>query len=254
MSSTRRLLAFPASTGPPPMSPPRRASASLMSTSRCCRRSAKPLWRSLTAVVVLTMSLLCSLAPKKLKPIPPVRAPPPRGCPCSLGSGFSYPLQIFSSTAVLPLEVVARMSMLNPCPLGASLRGLARLRHTPSPWYAWLRISIFCCPHLCLTCPYAQVSAHRAFNYENIVGFDNVFQLDSTIKPYNTYAMLAHTSRFRILATFAIEDTGPSGAGPYSVEFAVLNYQQMAQVSASSGFSWEQQNSQGTSEQCNSGR
>lgn len=88
--------------------------------------------------------------------------------------------------------------------------------------------------------PLENVTASRAFNYENMVGKDNTFTSSIEVVKGHTYAALLAKQEIRALFVFRVDNYERSG--PATISYAVKQYGIIQSVQESPGFSWNATN------------
>ena len=88
--------------------------------------------------------------------------------------------------------------------------------------------------------PLENLTAARAFNYENMVGKWNTFTSVAKVVQGHAYAAVLATREIRALFVFRVESFEPSG--PASIAYAVEQYGIVQSVDEAPGFSWNATN------------
>jgi len=90
--------------------------------------------------------------------------------------------------------------------------------------------------------PIEDVSAHLAFNPQNVAHHDANFARTVFVAEGHTYALLINKSEFRGLVVFHVDEYQPNKS--VRLRYAVKEYQLMVARKSSEGFSWEGKNTQ----------
>ncbi|CAF1352427.1 unnamed protein product [Rotaria magnacalcarata] len=88
--------------------------------------------------------------------------------------------------------------------------------------------------------PLENVTASKAFNYENMAGQDNRFFNTINVVKGHTYAALLAKEEIRALFVFRVESYEKSGAA--TIAYAVKQYGVIQSVQEAPGFSWVEPN------------
>jgi len=88
--------------------------------------------------------------------------------------------------------------------------------------------------------PLQNVTASKAFNYNNMVGEDNVFTSTIKVVKGHTYAAVLAKQDIRALFVFRVESYERSG--PAAITYAVKQYGVIQSVQEAPGFSWNAPN------------
>jgi hypothetical protein len=88
--------------------------------------------------------------------------------------------------------------------------------------------------------PLENLTASRAFNYENMAGKANIFVDQINVVKNHTYVALLAKREIRALFIFRVENYERSG--PASIAYAVKQYGIIEQVDEAPGFSWVEPN------------
>jgi hypothetical protein len=88
--------------------------------------------------------------------------------------------------------------------------------------------------------PLENVTASKAFNYDNVVDRDNQFTNSIKVVNGHTYATLLAKRSIRALFVFRVQSYEPSG--PASIRYAVKQYGIIQSTDEAPGFSWEEPN------------
>jgi hypothetical protein len=88
--------------------------------------------------------------------------------------------------------------------------------------------------------PLENLTASRAFNYENRVGQDNMFTATIEVVKEHTYAALLARQNLRALFVFRVENY--ERGGPVTLAYAVKQYGVIQSVDETPGFSWNATN------------
>lgn len=86
------------------------------------------------------------------------------------------------------------------------------------------------------------VSAHLAFNPQNIVGHEVYFSRSVPAAQGHTYALLINKSEFRGLVVFQVDDYQPNKS--VKLRYAVKEYQLMVAAKSADGFNWTGKNTE----------
>ncbi len=84
------------------------------------------------------------------------------------------------------------------------------------------------------------VTASKAFNWNDTVGEDNSFKQTQPVILNHTYAVLISKSDIRALYAFKV--VSQQQDGPMKIRYAVLSYSVQQSTSESPGFGWDQNN------------
>lgn len=85
-----------------------------------------------------------------------------------------------------------------------------------------------------------EVTAAKAFNFKNVVGFDNTFTESANVIKGHVYAVLSTKSDKRSLVIYRVKDFTPNKS--ITFEYAVKSYAIQKTVEEVPGFSWGAQN------------
>lgn len=88
--------------------------------------------------------------------------------------------------------------------------------------------------------PLENLTASRAFNYENVFGKPNTFTNTIDVVQGHTYVALLAKREIRALFVFRVEHFEPSG--PATIAYAVKQYGVIQSVDEAPGFSWNATN------------
>jgi len=88
--------------------------------------------------------------------------------------------------------------------------------------------------------PLENLTASRAFNYENMVGKANTFTNTIDVVQGHTYVTLLAKEEIRALIVFRVENYERSG--PATIAYAVKQYGVIQSVQDAPGFSWTETN------------
>jgi len=96
--------------------------------------------------------------------------------------------------------------------------------------------------------PLENVTANAAFNYQSVVGHDNIFTKHVMAEPDTTYVVLRTESPMSkpgaVRTLFAFETTGNclDSSKPCPIRYAVLDYTVQRVLEQSPGFDWQKRN------------
>ncbi len=82
-----------------------------------------------------------------------------------------------------------------------------------------------------------KVTASKAFNFDRVVGGDNIFKETARVKLNHTYAVLTSKDDIRSLIIYKVISYNPNGE--LILKYAVKSYSIQRSLEEASGFSWD---------------